>query len=755
MEKVQLALERFLPELRDLEQRKVFSKAEINDIVARRRGFEVSLANGRNTKPLDYLRYIEYEEKLEKLRRARVIRLQLTSQKSRSDYSIQFHITQLHRLSVRRFPESLQLWDAYIAHALSQDSPLLVSRTLSAAISMHPTVTRFWILASRWESEGDEKGMGGGNTEGARRLCMRALRFLKTRGRTTQRDATDDGNDSEANLVDIHAPSELVWQEWIRLEVAFIEKLKSRQQILGLGKGKDGEEVVVRVSGQRDADGEGSGEDTGEDENEHEGASVDVSALAGEAEDGPDPVDREVEAKVLSGQEAILDGAIVKAVIDNFLKENGHSLYAYKLLLTILRRLPSTLRTSLLAHVYASLSALRVQDINHPSHAAFFHLYATRDLYDVPYTPPRSSKKRKADETETVESENSGEIKVTGERFVDAVGRTASEYWAFLKQHSAAKRGKGKGRETRRGEISKDVWERFAAWLEAMAEETEDPDLLAFLTANLSAVFESTALSPSLALTRLRLLHRTASPTEVLDFAKQMSASFGAGDTPPRVREQVWAARIETSRSSDSSLDAATSASSAALQVMPYSARLWDMSADLHEENSRTPMQVIEWYGASIRRALLTDALPPPTFTSSTSDYRDVLPRELLPRRFIHYLLETTPASLEQSLTELFASAPTLSLASLTYALATTGQAHTASSRQFRLCLHERIVTHPDARTPEWIVYAKELMQDGRSAAKYPEVLRRAKGQLKLVGGPAEVARFERTWEETCKAMEE
>lgn len=48
---------------------------EISDIVAKRRGFELSLAQGRGTKPTDYLRYIDYERKLDKLRKARAARI--------------------------------------------------------------------------------------------------------------------------------------------------------------------------------------------------------------------------------------------------------------------------------------------------------------------------------------------------------------------------------------------------------------------------------------------------------------------------------------------------------------------------------------------------------------------------------------------------------------------------------------------------------------------------------------------------------
>ncbi|GAA5956217.1 hypothetical protein JCM3765_005493 [Sporobolomyces pararoseus] len=741
------SLERFLPELRDLEQRKVFSKAEINDIVAKRRGYEISLANGRNTKPVDYLRYIEYETKLEKLRRARVIRLQLTSTKSRSDYSIQYHITQLHRLSVRRFPESLQLWDAYIAHSLSQDSPQLVSRTLSAAISMHPMTTRYWIMASRWESEGDEKGMGGGNTEGARRLCMRALRFLKKGKRKTNNGKSEEEQEEEGEEGD----EELVWKEWIRLEVAFVEKLKSRQQVLGLGKGKDGGEVIVRVTGKREQ--KGSDDEEGEEE-EGEDAGVEVPTLEGEDED-QDQAQQEVEQKVLSGQEAILDGAIVRAVIDNFLKSYQHSLFSYRFLLSILRPLPSTLRLPLLAHVYASLTSTRLQDPTHPSYSSFFHLFATRHLYDVPYSPPKSSKKRKADEAEVLEPENPDEIKVQGEKLVDAVGKVSAEYWKVLKKSgkksSSNSKGKGKGREG--VEPLQKVWEQFASWLEGMEEVTDDEDLLAFLTANLSRTFTVAPPSPYLALINLRLLLRTQAPSEeTLSFAKEMTQSFGGNKARPTIREQLWVARIETGLSLSNSPDEVSPLFTRALDALPFSSKLWNISAEFTEQTeSSSPEKISKWYLTSIQRSLLTDALPPANFISSFHDLLDVLPRELLPRRFVHYLSTNNPASLEPTLLKLFDQAPTLSLSFLSHILTISTS---TSTKQFRNKVHEKIVNHPEAGAEEWVEYANELMGQGE-VKQLQVVLGKADAQLRLRRGKQEAERFQFLWQRACRGMEE
>ncbi|GAA6064477.1 hypothetical protein JCM10212_000357 [Sporobolomyces blumeae] len=738
---VQLALERFLPELRDLEQKKVFTSAEINDIVAKRRSFEVSLANGRQTKPIDYLRYIDYEENLEKLRRARVIRMQLTAKKSRSDYSIQFHITQLHRLSVRRFPESLVLWDAYIAHALSQDSPLLVSRTISAAIAMHPTHTPYWVMASQWESEGDEKGMGGGNTEGARRLCMRALRFLKK-----GKKKVVVGEDGEEEMLG-DGDEEAVWKEWIRVEVSFVEKLKSRQQILGLGKGKNGMEAIVRVKGKKAADGESEEEEEGD-------AEVEVPTLEGEEEEAGDEVQEQVAEKVLSGQEAILDGAIVRAVIDNLLKSYDYSLFAYRFLLSVLRPLPSTLRLSLLAHVYANLTT-RLQP-SLPSYPAFVHLLATRHLYDVAYMPPKKSKKRTADEADMLEPEDPTQIKVEGEKLVDAVGKAAAEYWTVLRREG--KKGKGKGKAKEGSSSMQKVWEQFAAWLEEVAEETDDEDLLAFLAANLSSVLASAPPSPLLSLIQLRHLLRTSAPaTETLAHTQQMTKRFGTDSTPASSREQVWVARIETALSLGLSPDEMAPLIANGTRALPFSAKLWDLSAEITEQAATTPQQVAAWYESSIRRSLLTDALPPANFTSSFADFVDVPPRELLPRRFVHYLSTTLPAQLESTLVKLFSTAPTLSLPFLTYVLSLTGPSvspTTPSSRKFRQKVHERIVAHPEAGPEEWVAYATELLKAGQ-ANESQEVLRRAKGQLALMRGDGEVRRFEREWEAVCSAMEE
>lgn len=240
-----------------------------------------------------------------------------------------------------------------------------------------------------------------------------------------------------------------------------------------------------------------------------------------------------------------------------------------------------------------------------------------------------------------------------------------------------------------------------------------------------------------------------------------MVKSFGTERTPPTPREQIWVARIETSLSLSSSSNSTTSTDTdeivrlvnKATQVLPFSSKIWDVSAEITEQTLTSPEAVSKWYESSIRRTLLTDALPPSNFTSSFRDFVDLAPRELLPRRFVHYLSTTLPASLETTLLQLFSSAPTLSLSFLSYVLSLSGPSSSAS-RKFRRKVHERIVEHPEASSEEWVEYAKELMRDGE-VKKCQEVLGRAKGLLRVRKGEGEVKAFERAWDGVCSAMEE
>lgn len=70
MEKVQFQLESTLPELKDLYDKGLFSRTEIDEITKRRTAFETALIR-RVTRKEDFFRYAEYEINLERLRKLR------------------------------------------------------------------------------------------------------------------------------------------------------------------------------------------------------------------------------------------------------------------------------------------------------------------------------------------------------------------------------------------------------------------------------------------------------------------------------------------------------------------------------------------------------------------------------------------------------------------------------------------------------------------------------------------------------------
>lgn len=70
MEKVQFQLESTLPELKDLYDKGLFSRSEIDTITKRRTVFETALIR-RVTRKEDFFRYAEYEINLERLRKVR------------------------------------------------------------------------------------------------------------------------------------------------------------------------------------------------------------------------------------------------------------------------------------------------------------------------------------------------------------------------------------------------------------------------------------------------------------------------------------------------------------------------------------------------------------------------------------------------------------------------------------------------------------------------------------------------------------
>ncbi|KAJ7039218.1 U3 small nucleolar RNA-associated protein 6-domain-containing protein [Mycena alexandri] len=254
MERVQFQQEQMLAELKDLVEKNIFTKQESKQVMKKRTQFETALVR-RVAKKADFLRYAAYEMGLEQLRRKRVERLKIVStQASISDYALvrrQFHIFER---ALKKFKADVGLWVQYIDVAKREGAHTLVGRVVARAIQLHPDTPALYILAAAHE-------LDHGSPSAARTLLQRGIR--------------------------INPESIEMWREYVRMELAFMESLRRRWDVLGLDEKGKGREAL------------GEGEEAGEMHADQ----ASEEALA----DG--------ETGAAEARAAIMRGGIVKSVI--------------------------------------------------------------------------------------------------------------------------------------------------------------------------------------------------------------------------------------------------------------------------------------------------------------------------------------------------------------------------------------------------------------------------------------------------------
>ncbi|KAL2854331.1 U3 small nucleolar RNA-associated protein 6-domain-containing protein [Aspergillus pseudoustus] len=198
-DKARFFLEKSVPELKEYEKKKIFTKDEITSIVKKRSDFEHKI-NARGAQPSDFVRYAEYEMNLDSLRRKRVKRLGIKS----TGFSGQRRIFFVLDRATRKFHGDVGLWIQYIEYARRQKAYKKLTTILMDSLRFHPSNAELWIYAAQYSIE-DHADM----TQ-ARTYMQRGLRFCK----------------SSKNL----------WIQYAKLELIYITKLVARQRILGLDK---------------------------------------------------------------------------------------------------------------------------------------------------------------------------------------------------------------------------------------------------------------------------------------------------------------------------------------------------------------------------------------------------------------------------------------------------------------------------------------------------------------------------------------
>ncbi|KAJ5574143.1 RNA-processing protein HAT helix [Penicillium hispanicum] len=217
-DKARFFLEKSVPELKDYERKKIFSKDEITSIVKKRSDFEHKL-NARGVQPVDFVRYVEYEMNLDALRKKRVKRLGIRS----GGHSGQRRVFFILDRATRRFHGDLNLWVQYVDYARKQKAHKKLSMIFTDALRFHPTSADLWVYAAKCALD-DHADMSQ-----ARSYMQRGLRFCKS--------------------------ARMLWIQYAKLELIYIAKLVARQRILGLdGSARQSQAVEGPSLDDTDAD---------------------------------------------------------------------------------------------------------------------------------------------------------------------------------------------------------------------------------------------------------------------------------------------------------------------------------------------------------------------------------------------------------------------------------------------------------------------------------------------------------------------
>ncbi|KAF7842434.1 U3 small nucleolar RNA-associated protein 6-like protein [Senna tora] len=171
---VQFRLERMVDELDDLEQRGLFSRREIAEIVKQRRKYEYRLKRPSPLKQ-DFLEYID------------VLR-----------------IMDVYEQALKRYKGDIDLWFRYLEFCRLKKNGRM-KKALAKLVRFHPKVPGVWIYAAAWEFDHNL------NVAAARALMQEGLRVCPT--------------------------SEDLWVEYLRMELTYLNKLKARKVALGEDEG--------------------------------------------------------------------------------------------------------------------------------------------------------------------------------------------------------------------------------------------------------------------------------------------------------------------------------------------------------------------------------------------------------------------------------------------------------------------------------------------------------------------------------------
>ncbi|KAL7938879.1 U3 small nucleolar RNA-associated protein 6 domain-containing protein [Trichoderma chlorosporum] len=262
-DKARFYLERSVPQLREWEEKSIFSKDEIRSIVQKRNDFEHRVLSPGNT-PSEWSSYAQWEQSVESLRSKRCQRLKLRN--LNSAHAGQTRVLSIYDRSVAKHPACGALWREYLAYMAKVKAAKRWRKTMTRALRMMPKDPEMWVVAAnRFASDGDMAA--------ARNCFMRGCRFCSS-------DCT-------------------LWLEYARCEMKWLEKMEKKKA--------KGEKVTVPRPANGDDDILLLGDSDSEDEDN------DLSLPEPTKAQG-NVIDKETTQELRSNP--AMDGAIPMAIFD-------------------------------------------------------------------------------------------------------------------------------------------------------------------------------------------------------------------------------------------------------------------------------------------------------------------------------------------------------------------------------------------------------------------------------------------------------
>ncbi|XP_042866469.1 U3 small nucleolar RNA-associated protein 6 homolog [Penaeus japonicus] len=164
-EKVELMIEKMIPELEEMERTGLLSNVEVRKLIQKRKNFEYRLARRTRSK-LELINYVNYEKKLLELLRIRRKQLNLNEKRGSIDGAIAKRCIEKLVVLTRMWPRHLDTWALRIKFTEFLGWKEEVSRTYRAQTKFHAENVNVWIAWAKYELEWKS------NFDGARNILV-------------------------------------------------------------------------------------------------------------------------------------------------------------------------------------------------------------------------------------------------------------------------------------------------------------------------------------------------------------------------------------------------------------------------------------------------------------------------------------------------------------------------------------------------------------------------------------------------------